>query len=91
MRSLLDRLHMETFVLYLDNEIDELPDCGDYQTRLIDNSTMEVDTRQGQDLNELYARLSACDIKVLSMRNKSNRLEQLFISMLNSNGNGNRS
>jgi len=86
MRSLLNRLHMETFVLYLDHEIDELPDCGDYHARLLDNCTMEVDTHRGQDLNGLYAKLSECNVKVLSMRNKSNRLEQLFISMLNANG-----
>ncbi len=83
MRTLLNRLHMETFVLYLDREIDELPDCGDYHARLLDKCTMEVDIHSGQDLNSLYAKLSACDIRVLSMRNKSNRLEQLFISMLN--------
>ena len=86
MRTLLNRLHTETFVLYLDNEVDQLPDCGDYHARLLDACTMEVDMHRGQDLNGLYARLSDCNIKVLSMRNKSNRLEQLFISMLNSNG-----
>ena len=86
MRSLLDRLNMETFVLYLDHEIGELPDCGDYHVRLLDSSTMEVDMHKGHNLNGLYSRLSECDIKVVSMRNKSNRLEQLFISMLNSNG-----
>lgn len=86
MRTLLNRLHMETFVLYLDNEIDQVPDCGDYHVRLLDKCTLEVDIHKGQDLNSLYARLSACNIKVLSMRNKSNRLEQLFIAMLSSNG-----
>jgi ABC-2 type transport system ATP-binding protein len=85
MRSLLDRLNMETFVLYLDHEINELPDCGDYRVRLLDKSTMEVDMDKGHDLNSLYSRLSECDIKVVSMRNKSNRLEQLFMSMLNTN------
>jgi len=85
MRSLLNRLNMETFVLYLDHEIDQLPDCGDYHVRLIDKSTMEVDKHRDHDLNGLYARLSQCNIKVVSMRNKSNRLEQLFISMLNNN------
>lgn len=83
MRSLLDRLKMETFVLYLDRDIAELPDCGDYHVRLLDSSTMEVDTHKSHDLNSLFARLSECNIKVVSMRNKSNRLEQLFISMLN--------
>jgi ABC-2 type transport system ATP-binding protein len=83
MRSLLSRLNMETFVLYLDKPVDKLPDCGDYQVRLLDSSTMEVDMHQGHDLNGIYDRLSQCNIKVLSMRNKSNRLEQLFMSMLN--------
>jgi ABC-2 type transport system ATP-binding protein len=73
-------------VLYLDQEIDELPDCGDYHARLLDKCTMEIDIHRGQDLNGLYEKLSECNIKVLSMRNKSNRLEQLFISMLNANG-----
>ena len=85
MRSLLDRLNMETFVLYLEREINDLPDCGDYHLRLLDNSTLEVDIHRGHDLNGLYARLSECNIKVVSMRNKSNRLEQLFISMLKTN------
>ena len=83
MRSLLDRLNMETFILYLDHEISELPDCADYDARLLDNTTMEVDKAKNQNLNGLYARLSDCGIKVVSMRNKSNRLEQLFMSMLN--------
>ncbi len=84
MRSLLDRLSMETFVLYLDSEINELPDCGDYHVRLLDSSTLEVDIHKGDDLNNLFDKLSRCNIKIVSMRNKSNRLEQLFMSMLNS-------
>lgn len=85
MRSLLNRLNLETFILYLDHEIEQLPDCGDYHVRLLDKSTMEVDKHKDHDLNGLYSRLSQCNIKVVSMRNKSNRLEQLFMSMLNSN------
>jgi ABC-2 type transport system ATP-binding protein len=83
MRSLLDRLNMETFVLYLDHDLDELPDCGDYQVRLLDGSTLEVDMHKGNNLNNLFDRLSLCNINIVSMRNKSNRLEQLFMSMLN--------
>ena len=85
MRSLLNRLNMETFVLYLDKAVNKLPDCGDYHARLLDSCTIEVDIHKGHDLNGLYARLSQCNIKVVSMRNKSNRLEQLFMSMLNNN------
>lgn len=86
MRTLLDRLNMETFVLYLDREINTLPDCGDYHVRLLDNSTLEVDMHKGNDLNNLFDKLSGCNIKIVSMRNKSNRLEQLFMSMLNHKG-----
>ena len=82
MRALLDRLHIETFVLYLSKAIAEIPDCGDYNVRLIDSNTIEVDIQQTQNLNELYRKLSLCNVDVLSMRNKTNRLEQLFISML---------
>ena len=73
---------METFVLYLDVEVDSIPDCGDYDVRMLDSSTIEVDLHQGQSLNELYHKLSICNINVISMKNKSNRLEQLFINML---------
>jgi len=83
MRNLLDRLHVETFVLYLDKTIQQTPDCGDYSVRLLDGNTLEVDIHQNQNMNDLYKILSQCGISVLSMRNKTNRLEQLFISMLN--------
>lgn len=83
MRTLLDRLHIETFVLYLADDIDTLPDCKDYSVRKIDNATLEADINAEQDINGLFNILNACDIKVVSMKNKSNRLEQLFVSMLN--------
>ena len=82
MRSLLDRLHVETFVLYLAEGIDELPACGDYRVTLIDSNTIEVDIAHEQSMNALFQILSSCNIKVLSMRNKTNRLEQLFVSMM---------
>lgn len=83
MRTLLDRLHIETFVLYLADDIDTLPDCKDYSVRKIDNATLEADINAEQDISGLFNILNACDIKVVSMKNKSNRLEQLFVSMLN--------
>jgi len=85
MRTLLDRLHVETFILYLDNSISELPDCGDYPVRMIDKSTIEVDISQQHNISDLFTRLNACGISVESMKNKTNRLEQLFISMLHNN------
>jgi ABC-2 type transport system ATP-binding protein len=82
MRTLLDRLSVETFVLYLEDDLEHLPNCGEYEVRMVDPRTLEVMLRKGQNLNAIYQQLSACDIKVVSMRNKSNRLEQLFMSML---------
>ncbi|MDH5386995.1 MAG: ABC transporter ATP-binding protein [Gammaproteobacteria bacterium] len=88
MRKLLDRLHIETFVLYLENSIDELPVCADYSLRLIDNNTIEADVAHSQSLNEIFKIFTDCNINVVSMRNKTNRLEQLFVSMVR-DGNAN--
>lgn len=85
MRTLLDRLHMETFVLYLANSIDEIPDCKDYSVRKIDGTTLEADINATKNINGLFAILNDCGIEVISMKNKTNRLEQLFIAMLNNN------
>jgi len=88
MRSLLDRLHVETFILYLADEIESLPDCGDYPVRIIDSTTLEADIHSNENdgernITDLFKRLKNCGIEVVSMKNKSNRLEQLFITMLN--------
>ena len=87
MRSLLNRLHLETFILYLTEKIETLPDCGDYAVRLVDEATLEVDVNQQQNLSDIIHRLRECGVDVDSMKNKTNRLEQLFISMMN-NKNG---
>jgi len=87
MRTLLDRLHIETFILYLSDKIETLPDCGKYSVRLIDQETLEVDINQQQSISDIFHTLRACGIEVVSMKNKTNRLEQLFISMMN-NKNG---
>lgn len=91
MRTLLDRLHIETFVLYLAESIDEIPDCNNYSVRKIDSSTLEADINATQDISGLFTILNHCGINVISMKNKTNRLEQLFISMLNNkNGDANK-
>ena len=87
MRSLLNRLHIETFILYLADEIESLPDCGEHAVRLVDKTTLEVDINQNQNLSNVFHTLKNCNIEVVSMKNKTNRLEQLFISMMN-NKNG---
>jgi ABC-2 type transport system ATP-binding protein len=85
MRTLLDRLHVETFILYLANKIESAPDCDDYAVRFIDSDTLEVDIHQQQSISDVFQRLKQSGIDIVSMKNKTNRLEQLFISMLQNN------
>jgi len=87
MRSLLDRLHIETFILYLSTPIDSIPECKDYAVRMIDNTTLEADISATQNMTNLFAILKSCGIEVVSMKNKTNRLEQLFIGLVNNKNN----
>ena len=85
MRTLLSRLHVETFILYLTKKIETLPDCSGYAVRLVDETTLEVDINRQQNISDVFHRLRECGVEVDSMKNKTNRLEQLFMSMMNSN------
>ncbi len=85
-RQLLNTLHMETFVLDLDAPLRELPDLGMQKLSLIDEQTLEAEICRGDTLNELFAGLSSRGIRVISMRNKTNRLEELFMNLVE-NGN----
>ncbi len=82
MKSLLRQLHHETFVLDLESSVDKLPDVLE-NVRLFDETTLEVEIERGENLSQVFAVLNKHDITVTSMRNKSNRLEQLFISLVN--------
>ncbi len=82
MKSLLRQLHRETFVLDLESSVDKLPDVLE-NVRLFDETTLEVEIERGENLSQVFAVLNKHDITVTSMRNKSNRLEQLFISLVN--------
>lgn len=82
MKLLLGQLNMETFVLDLSNEMDVLPEIKEYQCRLIDSSQIEVEVHKEKDINTLFKVLSEYNIQVTSMRNKVNRLEELFMRIL---------
>jgi ABC-2 type transport system ATP-binding protein len=86
MSSLLRRLQTETFVLNLRNSIDAVPKLEGYIARLADDHTLEIDVTKEQNLNEIFARLSALGIEVLSMRNKVNRLEEIFMRLVEGKG-----
>ena len=80
-KELLTRLDVETFVLDLDRNLSWAPPMDGYTVRLRDESTLEVDVPKKEDLNRVFAMLDGQNVKVLSMRNKANRLEELFIRL----------
>ncbi len=82
MSSLLRRLHVEVFVLNLRDALAESPQLAGYPTRLVDGHTLEVEVTKEQTLNDIFMRLSALGIEVLSMRNKVNRLEEIFMRLV---------
>ena len=82
MRGLLRQLSMETFVLDLEQPVAVIPDDLAPVSRLLDECTLEIDVNRSDTLNQVYSQLSAAGIRVRSMRNKSNRLEQLFINLV---------
>lgn len=81
MKSLLSKLKSETFILDLAPK-SPLPKLEGYQYRLVDTSTLEVEVLREQGVNSVFSQLSAQGIQVLSMRNKANRLEELFVSLV---------
>jgi len=86
-KSLLTKLNVETFILDLDQVCEQIPDFGEFTVRQTDPLTLEVDLVKGQKINALFKLLSNCNMQVRSMRNKSNRLEELFIRLTNKDNN----
>jgi ABC-2 type transport system ATP-binding protein len=88
MSSLLLKLHIETFVLTLRNSLSVAPKLDGYATNLVDSHTLEIEVSKEQNLNEIFSRLSALGIEVLSMRNKVNRLEEIFMRLVDKSASG---
>lgn len=82
MKSLLETLQEETFVLDVNKRVDNLPSLSGARFAWKDDTTLEVSVCKGESLNEVFAALTSVGITVLSMRNKSNRLEELFIRLV---------
>lgn len=80
-KDLIQTLASETFILDLQAPIYDLPQLGDYHAKLTDSTTIEVEVQQSQTVNTLFNHLSDQGITVLSMRNKANRLEELFLKL----------
>jgi len=81
MSSLLKTLNSEDFVLYLRDNIAEAPVLDGFSTRMLDQFTIEVEVPETRPLNDLMQQLDAQGIVVNRMRNKVNRLEELFVKI----------
>jgi len=85
MKALLKQLDRETFILDAREELAECPTLEGYPLTLVDGHSIEVDVTKGQSMNEIFIELSRQNIHVISMRNKANRLEELFFDMVEKN------
>jgi ABC-2 type transport system ATP-binding protein len=82
MHELLRRLHTETFVLDVRNELQGIEQIPGFSVELINSTTLEVSVTRDSGLNPLFEVLNERGIEVLSLRNKQNRLEQLFMGLV---------
>jgi len=85
MSRLLAKVNIDYFVLDLEKPLKKLPNIKGYTLEKINNKTLHVGVPKQRDLNQLFQQLSQHNIKVLSLKNKTNRLEQLFIDLINEN------
>ena len=82
MKELLSRLSIQSFVLDLEHEIQKLPNLSIFDLKSQDSKTLIATLTKDDDLNTLFNKLSEHGIKVKSMRNEQNRLEELFIRLV---------
>ncbi|MDQ0126453.1 ABC-2 type transport system ATP-binding protein [Pseudomonas lini] len=85
MKQLLGQLHVETFLLDIKNDLKVAPQLLGYATRLLDSHTLEVQVDKTMGITALFTQLALQNIEVLSLRNKTNRLEELFVSLVEKN------
>ena len=86
MSNLLRGLHTETFVLNLRTPLVSAPRIAGYEVTLVDETTLEASVSSEQGLNDLFTQLAAAGVEVLSMRNKVNRLEEVFMQLVENRG-----
>ena len=85
MRQLLGQLHVETFLLDLKNTRSAPVQLVGYPSQLLDNHTLEVQVDKAVGITGLFTQLATQNIEVVSLRNKTNRLEELFVSLVEKN------
>ena len=86
MNTVLRKLQREVFVLSLADPITSAPELDGFESHLRSETELEVDKGPGHDLNELFAQLDDRGVRVESLRNKANRLEELFLRLVDNKG-----
>lgn len=81
-RELLRKLDKETFILDIKNPVAEVRVLDNVEFSLVDETTIEVTKNRSQSMNQIFAHLESQGIIVDSMRNKANRLEELFMGLV---------
>ena len=82
MNRVLRTLQREVFVLSLEEPVSAAPELNGFDTQLRNDSEIEVDIGPGQNLNQLFEQLNKQGIQIDSLRNKTNRLEELFMRLV---------
>ncbi len=82
MSAVLRKLQREVFVLSLAEPLKTTPELSGFESSLINNCELEVAVDSGTDLNTLFSALDEHGIRILSLRNKSNRLEEMFMELV---------
>jgi ABC-2 type transport system ATP-binding protein len=82
MTTILRKLQREVFVMSLRDPLNEAPELANFETFLNDECELEVALNASDDLNSLFKALDQAGITVLSLRNKANRLEELFMGLV---------
>lgn len=82
MKALLQSLHHQTFILNTESPLEQLPDLSPFQASLLDANSIEIRVENQVALNDVFAKLNEYQIRIHSMRNKTNRLEELFLDLI---------
>jgi len=88
MSEVLRRLQREVFVLSVEDELQDAPRLQGFETRLRDDGELEVEKGPEKDMNDLFTELDSAGIRVASLRNRANRLEEMFMHLVERKGDG---
>lgn len=89
-KTLIKKLDVETFILDLARPVQTPPALDGVECQLTDPQTLEISLPRERTVNDVFTHLESRDIQVLSMRNKANRLEELFVRLLSEHGQQNQ-